>query len=359
MSADTRDLLDRWEECEARLSQPGAADDPGKYRVLLAQYRKLAPAAEAARGIETARSTIADAEALLADPDTDAELRTLAQEEIDAARAEEARLNEKLSVLLMPHDPKDDAPAVLEIRAGAGGEEAALFAAALFRMYRMYAARRGWEITVLSQNRTELGGIKELVCLVEGEAPFSRLKYESGVHRVQRVPDTETQGRIHTSTATVAVLPETQDVTVEINPNDLRIDTYRSSGAGGQHINKTESAIRITHIPTGLVVECQDERSQYKNKDKAMRVLRTRLQEAADARRSEEIAAERRSQVKAGDRSEKIRTYNFPQSRVTDHRIHLTLSKIDSIMDGDLDELIDALARAGQIETLQRISESE
>ena len=255
---------------------------------------------------------------------------------------------------MLPKDPNDEKNVIVEIRGGAGGEEAALFAGTLYRMYTMYSESRRWHIEVINANETELGGFKEIVFMIEGAGAYSRLKYESGVHRVQRVPDTETQGRIHTSTVTVAVLPEAEDVELEINPADLKIDTFRSSGAGGQHINKTSSAIRVTHIPTGTVVECQDERSQYKNKDKAMKVLRSRLYERELARREEAEAASRRSQVGSGDRSERIRTYNFPQGRVTDHRIGLTLYKIDAILDGGLDELIDALVTADQAEKLRR-----
>ena len=253
----------------------------------------------------------------------------------------------------MPKDPNDDKNVIIEIRGGAGGEEAALFAGSLFRMYSMYAESKRWHIEVLNANETELGGFKEVSFMIEGSGAYSRFKYESGVHRVLRVPDTETQGRIHTSTVTVAVLPEAEDVELEINPNDLKIDTFRSSGAGGQHINKTSSAIRVTHIPTGTVVECQDERSQFKNKDKALKILRSRLLDAAQREHDEAIASDRRSQVGTGDRSERIRTYNFPQGRVTDHRIGLTLYKLDSVMNGDLDEIIDALITHYRTEALK------
>ena len=255
--------------------------------------------------------------------------------------------------MLLPKDPNDQRNVIMELRGGVGGEESALFAHSLLRMYTMYAQTKGWKMDIVSINETELGGVKECSVLVEGEGAFSRLKFESGVHRVQRVPETESGGRIHTSAATVAVLPEAEDVECTIDPKDLQIDTYRASGAGGQHVNKTESAIRITHLPTGLVVECQDERSQYKNKDKAMKVLRSRLYEMEREKQASATAAERRSQVGSGDRSERIRTYNFPQGRVTDHRIGLTLYKIESIMDGDLDELIDALVTADQAEKLK------
>ena len=256
-------------------------------------------------------------------------------------------------MLLVPRDPNDDKNVIIEIRGGAGGEESALFAHSLWRMYSMYAEKRGWAVEVLSQNMTELGGCKEIVFQVSGDGAYSRLKFESGVHRVQRVPETESQGRVHTSTVTVAVLPEAEEVDFEINPADLKIDTFRSSGAGGQHINKTESAIRITHLPTGVVVECQDERSQHKNRDKAMRVLRTRLYEAEQARQNAAIAAERRSQVGTGDRSERIRTYNFPENRVSDHRVKLTLYKLADFMDGALDEVIEALITADRVRQME------
>ncbi|MBQ2756831.1 MAG: peptide chain release factor 1, partial [Oscillospiraceae bacterium] len=259
----------------------------------------------------------------------------------------------ELKILLLPRDPNDDKNVVVEIRGGAGGEEAALFAGSLFRMYSMYAESKGWKTEILGSNDTELGGFKEVSFLIEGDGAYSKLKYESGVHRVQRVPDTEASGRIHTSTVTVAVLPEVEDVELEILPTDLQIDTYRSGGAGGQHVNKTESAIRITHLPTGIVVECQDERSQHKNKDKAMRVLRSRLYERMQQEQADKIASERRSQVGTGDRSERIRTYNFPQGRVTDHRIGLTLYKIEAIMNGSIDEITDALRAYDQAEKLK------
>ena len=260
---------------------------------------------------------------------------------------------------MLPRDPNDEKNVIVEIRGGAGGEEAALFSAVLFRMYSMYAERHGWQTELLNVNETELGGYKEISFMISGDGAYSRLKYESGVHRVQRVPETETQGRVHTSTATVAVLPEVDDVEIEINPKDLQIDTFRSSGAGGQHINKTSSAIRITHLPTGMVVECQDERSQFKNKDKAMRVLRSRLYEIEQAKQDAQVAADRRSQVGTGDRSERIRTYNYPQGRVTDHRIGLTLYRLDDILNGDLDEVIDALVAADRAAKLEQTVENQ
>ena len=283
----------------------------------------------------------------------DPELRDFAQEELSEAQARVQQLEEELKILLLPRDPNDDKNIIVEIRGGAGGEESALFAHSLFRMYSMYAEKRGWQVEILSINQTELGGCKEVVFQISGDGVYSRLKFESGVHRVQRVPETESQGRVHTSTVTVAVLPEAEEVDFQINPADLKIDTFRSSGAGGQHINKTESAIRITHLPTGTVVECQDERSQHKNRDKAMRVLRTRLYEAECEKQNAAIAAERKAQVGTGDRSERIRTYNFPENRVSDHRIKLTIYKLSQFMDGDLDEVLDALITADTARKLQ------
>ena len=304
---------------------------------------------EAYRAYTQAQERRRQAQELLHDPD----FRALAQEELTDARSRMEQLEEQLRLLLLPRDPDDERSVVLELRGGVGGEEGALFAASLLRMYTMYAQEKGWRMDIVSMNETELGGVKECSVLVEGTGVYSRLKFESGVHRVQRVPETESGGRIHTSAATVAVLPTVEDVELDIDPKDLQIDTYRSSGAGGQHVNKTESAIRITHLPTGLVVECQDERSQYKNKDKAMRVLRSRLYEMEREKQAAQTAAARKSQVGSGDRSERIRTYNFPQGRVTDHRIGLTLYKLDAILDGDLDELIDALVTAEQAEKLK------
>lgn len=316
---------------------------------LLRERNQLEPIVTAYRALEAAQSAQRDAQEMMSDP----ELRELAQEEFSNARAEAERLSAELKLLLVPRDPNDDKDVIIEIRGGAGGEESALFAHSLWRMYSMYAEKRGWAVEVLSQNMTELGGCKEIVFQVSGDGAYSRLKFESGVHRVQRVPETESQGRVHTSTVTVAVLPEAEEVDFEINPADLKIDTFRSSGAGGQHINKTESAIRITHLPTGVVVECQDERSQHKNRDKAMRVLRTRLYEAEQARQNAAIAAERRSQVGTGDRSERIRTYNFPENRVSDHRVKLTLYKLADFMDGALDEVIEALITADRVRQME------
>lgn len=347
-------LVARFDEVEARLSAPGLYDDPTAAAKLLKERNRLEPIVHAIRAREDALRTIDEAQELMRDP----ELRDFAQEELSEAQARMQQLEEELKILLLPRDPNDDKNIIVEIRGGAGGEESALFAHSLFRMYSMYAEKRGWQVEILSINQTELGGCKEVVFQISGDGVYSRLKFESGVHRVQRVPETESQGRVHTSTVTVAVLPEAEEVDFQINPTDLKIDTFRSSGAGGQHINKTESAIRITHLPTGTVVECQDERSQHKNRDKAMRVLRTRLYEAECEKQNAAIAAERKAQVGTGDRSERIRTYNFPENRVSDHRIKLTIYKLSQFMDGDLDEVLDALITADTARKLQAQEES-
>ncbi len=347
-------LAQRMDELEARLSEPGLYDDPDRAAKLLRERNELEPIVAAFRAYERAKQAQADALEMLADPD----MKELAQVELLQAKADIARLEEELKILLLPKDPNDDKNIFVEIRGGAGGEESALFAAALYRMYTMYADKRGWQTEVMSKSETELGGYKEIVFRVAGDKVYSRLKFESGVHRVQRVPETESQGRVHTSTTTVAVLPEAEEVDFYLDPNDLRIDTFRSSGAGGQHINKTSSAIRITHIPTGTVVECQDERSQHKNRDKAMRVLRSRLYEAEVEKQQAAIAADRKSQVGTGDRSERIRTYNFPENRVSDHRIKLTIYKLDQFLNGDMDEILDALIAADTAEKLKAQSET-
>lgn len=344
-----REIAARYDALEAQLADPSVYANAERLRTVNLELKELAPVVEAFLAYQRAERELNDILELLGDP----ELRETAQEELPAAKAAVERLEGELKVLLIPKDPEDSRNVVVEIRGGVGGEESALFAASLFRMYSMYAEGKGFSIDVVSENRTELGGVKEISFLVEGAGAWARFKFESGVHRVQRVPETESGGRIHTSAATVAVLPEAEEVEFTIDPGDLQIDTYRSSGAGGQHINKTESAIRITHLPTGTVVECQEERSQFKNKDKAMKVLRSRLYEAELAKRDAAQAATRRAQVGSGDRSERIRTYNFPQGRVTDHRIGLTLYKIDAIMDGDLDELIDGLITADTAEKLR------
>ena len=343
-------LAARLDELEMRLSAPDLYDDPDRAAKLLRERNELEPIVTAFREYEQAQRTLADATEMLSDPD----MKELAQEELQQAKSDIARLEDELKILLLPKDPNDEKNIYVEIRGGAGGEESALFAADLYRMYTMYADKRGWQTEVMNKSETELGGYKEIVFRVAGDKVYSRLKFESGVHRVQRVPETESQGRVHTSTTTVAVLPEAEELDFYIDPKDLRIDTFRASGAGGQHINKTSSAIRVTHIPTNTVVECQDERSQHKNKEKALSVLRSRLYEAEVEKQRAAIAADRKSQVGTGDRSERIRTYNFPQGRVTDHRIGLTLYKIDAIMNGDLDEVIDALVTADQAERMKR-----
>jgi len=338
----------RYDELNNKLSDPSVISDNELYRQLMKEYKNLTPLIEAFRCYQKAESDFNDALATLEDAGNDAELREMAQEEYSDSKERMEALTEELKILLLPKDPDDDRSVIVEIRGGAGGDEAALFANSLFRMYTMYAQSQGWKIEILSANPTELGGYKEVSFSVVGDGAYAKMKYESGVHRVQRVPETESQGRIHTSTITVAVLPEVEEVDVDINPADLTIQTYRSSGAGGQHINKTESAIRIIHNPTGVVVECQEERSQINNKEKAMKMLYSKLYEAKLTARDSQIAEERRIQVGTGDRSERIRTYNYPQSRVTDHRIGLTLYKLDNIMNGDCDEIFEALRLADQ-----------
>ena len=343
----------RYNELEKRMYEPDVVSDPEIYRKVMQEYASIEQVVQKYRAYKAAQQTVADSLAILEDNTADDELKELASAELDDAKRSLPALEEELKLLLLPKDPNDDRNVIVEIRGGTGGEESSLFAYDLFRMYAMYAERRGYQTEVVSLNETGLGGYKEVSFIVSGAGAYSRFKFESGTHRVQRVPQTESSGRIHTSAATVAVLPEADDVEVDINPSDLEIDTFRSSGAGGQHINKTSSAIRITHKPTGMVVECQDERSQYKNKDKAMKVLKSRLLKMEQDKQNEAIASDRRSQVGSGDRSEKIRTYNFPQSRVTDHRIGLTLYKLDEILSGDLDEIIDALITAQRAEQLK------
>ncbi len=342
----------RYEEITERLQDSAVAADPQRLAALMKEYKQLTPVIEAYRAQQKAIQTAAELEELLHDPDTDAEFRALAQAELADAKKQAAALGEELAALLMPQDAADARNVIVEIRSGAGGEEAALFAHSLHRMYSMYAERQGWTQTVLNLSETELGGTKEVIFSLSGDRVYAKMKFESGVHRVQRVPETESQGRVHTSTVTVAVLQEVGDVEFELDPADLRIDVFRSSGAGGQHINKTSSAIRVTHIPTGMVVECQDERSQYKNKDRALSVLRARLFAKAQAEQDAQVAAERRTQVGTGDRSEKIRTYNFPQSRLTDHRIGFSLYRLEDVMNGDLDPVFDALITAERAQRL-------
>ncbi|MCL2084271.1 MAG: peptide chain release factor 1 [Oscillospiraceae bacterium] len=341
----------RYAEIEQLLTDGAVYADPPRMTKLLKEQKELSPYARAARDIKICLDR--ESEALPLIDGRDPELRELAREQLEETRAELERLYAEARILLLPRDPDDDKSVILEIRGGAGGEEAALFAAALLRLYAMYAEKRRWKMEIMNLNETELGGVKEVSAMIEGVGAYARLKYESGVHRVQRVPDTEASGRIHTSTVTVAVLPEAEEVDVEINPADLEIDTYRSGGAGGQHVNKTESAIRVTHKPSGLVVECQDERSQHKNRDRAMKILRSRLLDLERQRAAAAVASERRSQVGTGDRSERVRTYNFPQGRMTDHRVNLTLYKLDAVMNGDIDEIIDALSAQAQTERLR------
>ena len=344
-----------YEKIAEDLSTPEVAADPERFAKLMREHKRLTPIVDKYREYVRLKSQIADAEEILAGGD--AELAELAEVELTEAKNALTDVEHELQILLLPHDPNDDKNVIFEIRGGAGGEEAALFAYVLYRMYTMYAAKVGYKTEIINLNETELGGFKEDTFMIVGEGAYSRLKYESGVHRVQRVPETEAQGRIHTSPATVAVLPEAEDVEVEINPADLIIETCKSSGAGGQHVNKTESAIRLIHKPTGIVVECQDERSQYKNRDKAMKLLKTKLYDMAQAEQDEKIASERRSQVGTGDRSERIRTYNYPQSRVTDHRIGLTLYSLENFLNGDIDEMLTALATADTAAKLAKSSE--
>ena len=342
----------RYSQIQARLAAPETYGDPSLVAKLNKEQAELQPLTETFQTYQRTLEARDQAQALLADP----EMKDLAQEEYQQALEDLPRLERELQILLLPKDPNDGKNVIVEVRAGVGGEEAALFAHSLYRMYSMYAESRGWRTEVDSASETELGGLKEISFTIEGDGAWSRLKYESGVHRVQRVPETESGGRIHISTATVAVLPEMETADVQLNPADIEMQVFRSSGAGGQHVNKTSSAVRLIHKPTGTVVECQQERSQFQNRDKAMRILASRLYEAEQEKIVDEYTAQRRSQVGSGMRNERIRTYNFPQGRVTDHRIGLTLYKIDSVMDGDLDEIIDALAANDQAERLKEQS---
>ena len=350
---------ERFNEIGRLLCEPAIAADAQRSAALMKELKRITPVAETFRAYSKNREEAAQAKTLSEDPSCEKELRQLAFEEYEIAKAAAQKNEEALKILLLPRDEKDERNVIVEIRQSAGGEESALFAAVLYRMYTMYAESVGWKTEIMNVNPTQLGGYKEISFLLSGENVYGRFKFESGVHRVQRIPVTESNGKIQTSTVTVAVLPEAEEVDVAINANDLQIDTFRSSGAGGQHINKTESAIRITHLPTGIVVECQDERSQYKNKDKAMKVLRSRLLEREIEKQQAERAGARRLQVGTGDRSERIRTYNYPQGRVTDHRIGLTLYKIDAILNGSLDELLDALITADNAEKLKDMGSGE
>ena len=342
-------ICNKYEELSAKSEQPDFYADPQKAAKLLREKNDLEPIVAAYTAYNRAQQEMDDAEELMSDP----EMKELCQQTYSDAKAEKERLYRELQILLLPKDPNDDKSVIVEIRGGVGGEESALFAHSLFRMYSMYAAKMGWSIELMNLNETELGGVKEADFIVSGRGAYSRLKYESGVHRVQRVPETESGGRVHTSTATVAVLPEMEEVDVQINPADIEMQVYRSSGAGGQHINKTSSAVRLIHKPTGIVVACQEERSQIQNREKCMRMLASKLYEMEQERLDSEVTGLRRSQVGTGMRNERIRTYNFPQGRVTDHRVGLTLYRIDAIMDGDLDEIINALATADQAEKLK------
>ena len=342
-------VYSRYEELCAKSEQPDFYADPQKAAKLLREKNELEPVIEAYLAYRRAEKDILEAEELMSDP----EMKDMAQEEFLSAKAEKEALFEKLQILLLPKDPNDEKSVIVEIRGGVGGEESALFAHSLFRMYSMYAAQKGWQIELMNLSETELGGIKEVDFVINGRGAWSRMKYESGVHRVQRVPETESGGRVHTSTATVAVLPEMEEVDVQLNPADIEMQVYRASGAGGQHVNKTSSAVRLIHKPSGIVVACQEERSQLQNREKCMRLLASKLYEIEQARIESEHTGLRRSQVGTGMRNERIRTYNFPQGRVTDHRVGLTLYRIDSIMNGDIDEIINALATADQAEKLK------
>jgi peptide chain release factor 1 len=344
------EVADRFREVEGLLSDPTVMSDQNRYRALTKEHSELIDVVKGYERCCRIREEIDGSQELLKDPD--AEVREMANAEVSELEAELTALEERLKLMLLPKDPNDQRNVILEVRAGTGGDEAALFAGDLFRMYCRYADRQGWKVELLSSAESEAGGYKEVIALVSGKGVFSRFKYESGTHRVQRVPETEAQGRIHTSACTVAVMPEAEDVEVDIDPSDLRIDLYRASGAGGQHVNKTESAVRITHVPTGVVVACQDEKSQHKNKAKAMKVLQSRILDAMQAEQHAKMAADRKSQVGSGDRSERIRTYNFPQGRCTDHRVNLTLYKLEAIMQGDLDEVVDTLTTHAQAELM-------
>ena len=346
------DAEKRYLNIEEELSLPETFSNQEKYASLMKEYKALTPIIEKFREYKAVEKECADLKEMLDEP-LDSDMRELANAELKEARANAERLFEELKILLLPRDPNDDKNVMVEIRSGAGGEEAALFAAVLYRMYTMYAEATGFKTSLMNANETELGGFKEITFMIEGDGAYSRFKFESGVHRVQRVPETESQGRIQTSTATVAVLPEAEDVEIEINPADIVVESCKSSGAGGQHINKTESAVRITHKPTGIVIECQEERSQFKNRDKALKMLKTKLYDIKLTEQNEKIASDRKSQVGTGDRSERIRTYNYPQGRITDHRIGLTLYSLQSFLDGNIGAMIDALITADTAEKLK------
>ena len=343
------DVEKRYEELTTKISDPEEIANTSSWQKLMKEHAELTPIVEKYREYKKAKKTIEDNQELLKDP----ELKELAEMEIDEARESIPKIEEELKILLIPKDPDDDKNIICEIRAGAGGEEAALFAGELFRMYSMYSEKKHWKIDILNENETELGGYKEITFMITGKGVYSKLKFESGAHRVQRVPDTESSGRIHTSAATVAILPVVEDVEIEINPADIKMEVYRASGAGGQHINKTSSAVRLIHEPTGIVAECQTERSQVQNREYAMRLLKSRLYEIEKQKQDEKLANERKSQVGSGDRSEKIRTYNYPQGRITDHRIGLSIYQMENFLNGDLDEMIEALITADRAEKLK------
>lgn len=336
----------RYNEISNKLSEPGIADNQKLFTDLMKEFKNLTPIIEKFKEYEQVEKSFSEAKELLESGGMDKDFKEMVQLEFETSKEQKEQFYEELKILLLPKDPDDDKSVIIEIRGGAGGEEAALFANSLYRMYTMYGESKGWKQEILTAHPTELGGYKEISFAIDGEGAYSRLKYESGVHRVQRVPETESQGRIHTSTVTVAVLVEADEVELDINPADIKTDVFRASGAGGQHINKTESAVRLTHLPTGVVVECQDERSQFKNKEKAMKILRSRLYDMLLAEQNDKIASERRTQVGTGDRSERIRTYNYPQGRLTDHRINFTIYRLEDVLNGNLEEVLDALATA-------------
>ena len=356
MFENLKAVEERYEEINSKLADPSVINNQNEYKNLMKEHSEIEELVQKYKGYKETQKEIDETEKLLNETN-EKEFKKLVETELEVLKEGLEKTTEEIKVLLLPKDPNDDRSVIVEIRGGAGGDEAALFAGVLFRMYSRYSERNRWVAEILDSNPTEIGGFKEVVFSIEAKGAYSRLKYESGVHRVQRVPTTESGGRIHTSTVTVAVLPEVDDVEVEINPNDLQIDTYRASGAGGQHVNKTDSAIRITHMPSGIVVTCQDQRSQHKNKEKAMKILRSKLFEIAQEQQTSEVAQNRKSQVGTGDRSERIRTYNYPQGRVTDHRINLTLYKLETILDGDIEEIIDALTAYDRAETIANAGE--